>query len=233
MLPAHVNGLREEAGGEAGNARVKKLRIVFDWAIEKEYVRSNPARGAKVVKIATRGHIPFTRADVLTYEKRHPLGTKAHLTMALFLYSAARVSDVCSFGPMNDRDGRLIWIQHKGRTRKIVRRDIPLVAPLRAVLDASDLGEKTWLETEYGQPFTIKGLGNKVRQWCDEAGLPELSAHGFRKATGNISAERGATAHEIMEILGVTLSVAELYTREADARKLADSGFGKAFGGDA
>ena len=72
-----------------------------------------------------------------------------------------------------------------------------------------------------------------ARDDYDEARSPELSAHGFRKATGNISAERGATAYEIMEILGVTLFVAEPYTREADARKLADSVFGKAFGSDA
>ena len=95
---------------------------------------------------------------------------------------------------------------------------------------ATQLGKVKWLETEYGQPWSIAGFGTKFRQWCDEAGLTGLSGHGIRKATGIIAAERGATAHEIMSILGVTLEEAERYTREANAAKLADSGLAKAFG---
>lgn len=36
-------------------------------------------------------------------------------------------------------------------------------------------------------------IGNKMREWCDEAGLPQCSAHGLRKAGAAIAAERGAT----------------------------------------
>ncbi len=47
------------------------------------------------------------------------------------------------------------------------------------------------------------------------------------------AAERGATAHEIIAILGhSTPEEAERYTREVNAAKLADSGFAKAFGKD-
>jgi len=69
-----------------------------------------------------------------------------------------------------------------------------------------------------------------MRLWCDEAGLHHLSGHGIRKTTGIIAAERGCTAHEIMEILGVTLNVAQEYCREADKIHLANSGFARAFG---
>lgn len=150
---------------------------------------------------------------------------------ATLLYTAQRVSDVAQFGPLNVRGGRLVYIQHKGKTRKIKRRSIPLVQPLADVLASSPLGAMTWLETDYGKPFSIKGLGNKMRQWCDEAGLKELSAHGIRKATGIMAAERGCTAHQIMEILGHdTLDEAERYTREANAQKLGDEGFRRVWG---
>ena len=105
------------------------------------------------------------------------------------------------------------------------------IEPLRQILDASPLGKVKWLETEYGLPWSIAGYGTKMRQWCDEAGLHDLSSHGIRKATGIIIAERSGTAHEIMAILGhSTLEEAERYTREANAAKLADSGLAKAFG---
>ena len=28
----------------------------------------------------------------------------------------------------------------------------------------------------------MAGLGNRMREWCDEAGLPQCAAHGLRKA---------------------------------------------------
>ena len=43
------------------------------------------------------------------------------------------------------------------------------------------IGVKTFLVTEYGKPFTPAGFGNWFRQRCDEAGLPQCSAHGLRK----------------------------------------------------
>jgi len=33
--------------------------------------------------------------------------------------------------------------------------------------------------TEFGKQFSVRGFGNKFRPWCDEAGLPNCSAHGL------------------------------------------------------
>ena len=44
--------------------------------------------------------------------------------------------------------------------------------------------------------------GNKIRERCDEAGLPHWNAHGLRKAGAAIAAENGATAHQLMSIFG-------------------------------
>ena len=56
-------------------------------------------------------------------------------------------------------------------------------------------GDLTYLVTDSGRPFSIKGFGNKFREWCDEAGLPHCSAHGIRKADASLAAEEGATSH--------------------------------------
>ncbi len=95
------------------------------------------------------------------------------------------------------------------------------------MLDASTLGTLTFLETEYGRPFAVAGFGNWFRDRCNEAGLPQCSAHGLRKAAATVAAENGATAHELMAIFGwLSLKEAERYTRAAERRKLAERGMG-------
>ncbi len=230
IRPRHAHVIRDEVNANVGNKRVKLLRYAYDWAVEREYLVENPVRAAKTRSNPTDGYTPWTPEDVEKFIQRHPLGTKAHLALALFMYSGgSRVSDVAGFGPLNVRGDRLEWKQVKGRSQKPRNRSVPLVQPLQSVLDQSSLGELTWLETEYGKPFSIKGLGQWFRKRCDEAGLRELSSHGIRKAVGAVAAERDCTAHQIMEILGISLKEAETYTRAAQAKKLADAGFSKVF----
>ena len=43
------------------------------------------------------------------------------------------------------------------------------------------LGSDTYLVTSFGKSFTANGFGNKMREWCDKAELPECASHGLRK----------------------------------------------------
>jgi hypothetical protein len=52
-------------------------------------------------------------------------------------------------------------------------------------------GDLTFLVTKHGKPFTANGFGNWFRDRCDEARLPQCSAHGLRKAGATIAAENG------------------------------------------
>jgi len=40
----------------------------------------------------------------------------------------------------------------------------------------------TFLVNNLSRSFTGAGFGNKMRDWCDQAGLHECMAHGVRKA---------------------------------------------------
>jgi integrase/recombinase XerD len=76
--------------------------------------------------------------------------------------------------------------------------------------------------------FTSAGFGNKFREWCNEADLPQCSSHGLRKAMATRLAENRATTQEIMSVLGHrSVSEVERYTKEANKPKLADSGMAK------
>jgi integrase len=187
-------------------------------------VTRNPARDVAFLRSNNPdGHHTWTVEEVRQYEERHPIGTKARLALAIFLFTGVRRADAVALGQPNVRDGWIMWTEAKNKDRAPKDRAIPLLPQLQEFLDATPLlGSKTWLVTDYGRPFTIAGFGNKMRQWCDEAGLPHCSAHGLRKAGATIAAENGATEKQIQAIFGwETLEQVELYTRKARAKKLA------------
>jgi integrase len=71
--------------------------------------------------------------------------------------------------------------------------------------------------------FTDAGVGNKMRDWCDQAGLHHCSAHGLRKAGATLAANHGATSRQLMAIFGWdSIKQAEQYTRAADQIGLAE-----------
>ena len=221
-----VRVLRDRKAGlpHAANTRIKALRRLFKWAIEEEVegVSINPARDVAFLRGRVGGYHSWTTDEVEAYEKRHPIGTTARLALALLLYTGQRRSDIILFGRQHVRTGALSFTQQKNRNRNPVTLELPILPVLRRIIDASPTGDLTFLVNEYGRPFTRAGFGNKMRQWCDEAGLPHCTAHGLRKAGAAIAAEKGATAHELMSIFGwMTLKEAERYTRAAEQRKMA------------
>jgi len=224
----HIKAIRDRhlTTPEGANSLVKALRYLFDWAIADEKLTANPANEVKLLKPGNaRGLHRWTESEVQAYEKRHPIGTKAHLALSLFLYTGGRISDVARFGKQMVRDGMLAFVEFKGRERNPKDREIPVLAVLREAIDAAaaagvTTGNLTFLVTEAGHPFSIKGLGNKMRQWCDEAELPQCSAHGLRKVGATRAADNGATAHQLMAIFGwQTLKEAERYTKESDRKR--------------
>ena len=80
----------------------------------------------------------------------------------------------------------------------------------------------TFLMSPRGGPFSPDAFAFWFRQRCREAGLEGLSSHGLRKLAATRLAEHGATAHEIMAVMGwTTLREAERYTRAANRKALA------------
>ena len=187
---------------DGGNNRVKAIKAVFKWALEEDYISANPARDLLKVRVVTDGHHTWTVEEIEQFKRRHPIGTKAHLALALLMFTGVRRSDVVQLCKQHVRDGWLHFKQHKNRNRYPVEMQIPILPELQAVIDASQSGDLLFLVTEHGKPFSIAGFGNKMRQWCNEAGLPHCSAHGLRKSGAAFAAEQGATPHQLMAMFG-------------------------------
>jgi len=207
---------------EAANNRVKAIRRLFAWAMENDFVRTNPARDVSYRRRATEGHHTWTEEEITKFEVRHPSSSKAGLALALLIYTGVRRSDVVLLGRQHVRQGWLKFTAQKGRNRKPVTVEIPIIPPLQRALEVGPCGDLTYLITEQGRPFTAAGFGNWFRDRCNEAELPQCSAHGLRKAGAALAAENGATVHELMAIFGwLTMKEAERYTGAARRKKLA------------
>ncbi|MBT5128802.1 MAG: tyrosine-type recombinase/integrase [Rhodospirillaceae bacterium] len=206
---------------------------VYKYALEYaiEGVKADPTRDVPYLPSDNPdGFHAWTTDEVVQFEQTHLIGTKARLALALMLYAGcARRSDVVTLGRQHlTNSGRLQYRQFKGRNKKPVHIDIPLIAELRQVIDSSPCGELTFLVTEFGKPFTSNGFGNWFKKRCREAGLPHCSAHGVRKAAAARLAEVGSSDLEIMAIGGwQTLKEVQRYTKGARKKVLADHGMDK------
>jgi integrase len=202
---------------------LKKLRILTKHAIKLKWLTSDPTLGIERPK---NGEIrAWTEDEIETFEKRWPIGTKQRLAFALMLYTGQRRSDVHRMTWADIDDGRIQVVQQKTGAKLEIR----IHHELAKVLAKTDRDHVTILNTAYGRPFSVDGFSGFMRDAIKGADLPlAAQPHGLRKAAGRRLAEAGATAHQIMAVLGhKSLAEAERYTRQADQRHLADEGIGK------
>jgi integrase len=201
----HIESLLAEKADTRSAQRnlLRVLRVLLDFAVSEKLRRDNPALGIKLDPVRTQGFHSWTEAELQKFEQHHPLGTKAHLALALLLYTAQRRSDVVRLGPsmIVTKDGEpcLVFTQSKTGTEM----EIPIAQPLADAIAATPMiGVKTYLVTEFGSPFTAAGFGNWFRARCNEAGLLHCSAHGLRKAFLRRMAEAGWSEDYIASISG-------------------------------
>lgn len=235
MERIHVRRLRDQLADApaVANTRLKALKALFAWAVDEELLLNNPARDVHLIKYVPRPHHTWTVEEVIAFEVRHPIGTQAHLAMTLLRYTAGRCEDAVRLGRQHIRDGRVQFTQAKNEHRKPVFIDIPAHPDLLAAIEACRSGHMTFLVTAYGKPFSVKGFGNKFKDWCKAAGLPQCSTHGLRSALATRLAEVGATPHQIQAWTGhQTLSEVDRYTKAASRSHLANDGLKKLISGD-
>ncbi|MDE5454022.1 tyrosine-type recombinase/integrase [Bradyrhizobium sp. CSA112] len=213
----------------AADKLVKYLRPLFKWSVRKKYAKSNPAIGVEKIN-ETVGWRTWTAGEVTTYRAHHKIGSKARLALEIMLNIGARRSDACRVGRQHEHGDYLEFVAWKGRNREKTRKTIvaKFTPELRASLAETPVGDLSYLVNDLGRPFTISGFGNKMREWCDAAGLHRCSSHGLRKASAVTMAESGATAPEMCALFGWSkLETAEVYIREARKRVMVDNAFAR------
>jgi len=235
MESSHVRQFRNEKADkpEAANALVKAIRQVFAVGLEAGDCRRNPARDVPYLKSKNPdGFHTWTVEEVVQYLDYHGAFSRAGRALGVLLFTGAARVDVVKFGrqhiknrpKVDDPSQRESRLQYR-RDKTSVPIDIPVLPELKAIIEATSVGDLTFIVTAFDRAFTPDGFGNRFRKWCNDAGLPHCTAHGLRKAGSTIAANNGATAHQLMSIFGwETIKQAERYTKKANRARLADGG---------
>jgi len=216
VTPAKIKRLRDLKKGLPGaaNNRRKYLSAMFGWAVEERHMTHNPVRDVRRVKYVRKGFHTWLLSEVCKFAERHPIGAKPFLALCLLLFTGMRTGDMIRLGPQHVHGDWITFVPRKTRHIRNEESAKPLLPPLVAAIKAGPIGKNSFLETQYGRRFSDKGIGNAMRQWCDQAGLPHCTAHGLRKAGATILAEFGATDQQLMAVFDWTTSAqAKVYTR--------------------
>jgi integrase len=217
----------KRATPNAANNLRKMLHHLLDHAITLGMITTNPVKLTRGFKIKGDGFHTWTEAEVARYIERHPAGTKAHLALMLMLYTGQRRSDVIRLGWQHIRGDKIAVRQQKTDTPLL----LPVAPELAQALDHVPRTNLTFLLNAHGAPFE-QGFGNWFRDRCNEAGLPQCSAHGLRKLAATRMANAGCTERELMAVFGWrSHGEVSRYVRAADQSRLAEQAFAKARAG--
>lgn len=209
--PAAANNLRKAL------ARLHKHAVFLGWRSD------NPVLATDAFKQGKGWHC-WTEGEIAQFRARWPLGTRERLALELLLGTALRESDVVTVGRQH-RQGSELALNHGKNDSQTT---VPIGPELQAAMDAFDSGNLTYLATQYGRPFSVKGFYNWFKRACVKADLSHCSPHGVRKATSRRLAEAGATPLEGRAVTGhKTDRMFAYYAESANKRALAGVAMGK------
>jgi integrase len=226
LTRAHIQsiiGAKASTPGAATNL-LKALKVMLAFAVDIGLIDSNPAIGVRKYKSRGGGIHTWTEAEVERFRERHPAGTKPRLALELLLGTAQRRADVVRLGWQAVQGSDLVLRQEKTDQPLVIPMHPDLVAELKR-LPRTNL---TFLVTTRGAPYSPPRFTSWFRGRCNEAGLPQCSAHGLRKLAATRLADAGCSPSEIAAITGhKTLTEVARYTSAADQARLARSGRAK------
>jgi integrase len=224
----HVKALiaRKSNTPHAAAHLLRVIRKLVGVALDQEWIENDPTY--RITYRPEYGGWKAWPTDMLDrFEARWSIGSTPRLVYSLALYFGHRRSDVARVRP-SDFEAAAGNVTQK-KTRKALW--IPMHPNLKEVLEAiPDLAEREFVViTQYGKPFSPKSLTGHMAEWTKAAGIPPgHTLHGLRKTLGKALAEHGATTRQLMDVLGhEDIKHAELYSREAEQRLMAEAAMGK------
>ncbi|MCB1471207.1 MAG: tyrosine-type recombinase/integrase [Rhizobiaceae bacterium] len=211
----------------SANRNLGILRAVLEDAVAAGTIKANPAASVKRLDVVALGYHTWSEDDIAAYFDHHEPGTTAALAMALMLFTGTSRREVVGLGWHNLTGDRFKFVRHQNASHKhLTLIDIPLHPDLRAILDNLPSNQKTFLQTNAGKPRSAAGLGNKMREWANAAGLSNCTSHGLRKACARRLAEAGAREQEVAAVLGYSDTTSpHVIVGMGHRPELADEGF--------
>lgn len=203
------------------------LRIILEWGRNRGLIALNHATRPRKLYRADRSDKLWLPQHLDAFRAAAP----PHMLLALelALWTGQRQADLLKLG-WASYDGERLTLRQGKRKRKV---DMPVAAPLKALLDAAPKTALTILTAANGKPWSTSPKPTYFQhQWRKvmlAAGVDGLHFHDLRGTTCTLLAEAGATPSEIAAMLGWTVTTVNqmLDTYQAMTRSLSDSAVAK------
>ncbi len=217
LRKARVFKIRDDMAATPGKANnyLAKLRSLLEFALDRDWIRVNPAKG--VPGLETGEHDPWP-ADVLTtvLSKASPM---VRLAIISALYSGQRVSDLIRM-QHGWHDGRIMEIVSSKKTKTYT--PIPMAAEWIAEIKKLPRKAVTILYDRHGKPFADPNrLQESLRRlmrslgYVDKDGAALYTLHGLGKNACCYLAEQGLSDTEISAVTGKTPETVRHYAKRA------------------
>lgn len=211
------------------NKFLKCSVALFRFAVDRQWMTNNPAKGITKLKTPSLGFHTWTEDEAQVFEERWPVGTRERLAFDLLVYTGVRRSDVVRLGRQHTRQGEITITTEKSRNMgKPVEVTITILPPLARSIEAAPTGDMTYLVTSKGTAFGKESFSNWFRKACRMAKVPG-SSHGLRKLAAVRMAHNGATEAEMNAVFGWAEGSGEsaTYIRKASRKRLSRAGIVK------
>ena len=203
------------------------LRLILEWGRDRGLIGLNHATRPKKLYKSDRSDKLWLPEHLEAF--RAVASPQMRLALELALWTGQRQSDLLRLG-WASYDGHRLTLRQGKRHRKV---DMPVAAPLKAILNATDRTALTILTAPNGKPWRTDPkptyFQHNWRKAMLAAGLDGLHFHDLRGTTCTLLAEAGCTASEIAAMLGWTVTTVNqmLDTYQAMTASLSDSAVAK------
>ncbi len=212
----HVLAFRDKLAATPGKANkcVQVIRLILEWAINRDMLQVNPARGVPGLKLGHHPHWPVPAIEkVLACADPH-----LRRAFEFGLYTGQRLGD-CIMARWDALEEGGLWVKQEKTGTEVW---IPPYPALSALLGECPKTAVTILTNRQGRPWSRSTLKNLLRKLVLELDLDGLSYHGLRKTAAVMLAEAGCSNQEIKSITGHSGDqMVSLYTRGARQKMLA------------
>ena len=226
----YLSGMSKENKASTVNARLRIIRVFFNWMVANEFIENNSASGIKNFKE------PKTIPVILTQNERDNIilacgnNLKLKLIMAILLYTGLRREEVTNIKLEDISDGKLL-VHGKGNKERILAINEYVQNLIKEYL------EKRGTNFEY-LFCSQKGFGSSSGHWhkvsaeairqgvkkaaglagIDEKRIEGISCHTMRRTFACDLARNQVSAFQIQKAVGhENITTTNLYLRAARA----------------
>jgi site-specific recombinase XerD len=211
---------------------VQVLKGFFNWCLNEELIKSNPAAKLENPKVASYIIPTFDESQIdsllAACDLKTPLGYRDYTMMLLLLDTGIRLSELCGLR-LEDIHRNYIRVFGKGDKEREVGVS-PDVAQyiwkyVNKYRDADSETERHVFLNRYGKPLTDSGIAQTIADIGKRAGLSgvRVSPHTFRHTYAVMYLDNGGDVYKLSRTLGHSeIGTTEEYLKNfksRDARK--------------